>query len=125
MQAFLQEINRLEVTLGPGTGTLRMRCGIHSGPGKVKILLHGVVRLCYCRDLTKPSIMFSLAVTAGVLRGEKSRFQLFGDTVNTASRVESTGQRNRIQVSQQTADLLIQAGKENWILPRKDLVEAK
>ena len=34
MQAFLQEINRLEVMLGPGTGTLRMRCGIHSGPGK-------------------------------------------------------------------------------------------
>ena len=66
-----------------------------------------------------------IEVTAGVLRGEKSRFQLFGDTVNTASRVESTGQRNRIQISQQTADLLIEAGKGNWILARKDLVEAK
>lgn len=66
-----------------------------------------------------------IVVTAGVLRGEKSRFQLFGDTVNTASRIESTGQRNRIQVSQQTADLLIKAGKENWIVPRKDPVEAK
>jgi class 3 adenylate cyclase len=43
--------------------------------------------------------------TAGVLRGEKSRFQLFGDTVNTAARMESTGQKGRIHVSQKTADV--------------------
>ena len=41
----------LEVTLGPDTGELSMRFGLHSGP-----------------------------VTAGVLRGERARFQLFGDT---------------------------------------------
>jgi hypothetical protein len=44
---------KLEVSLGPETGDLCMRFGLHSGP-----------------------------VTAGVLRGEKSRFQLFGDTVS-------------------------------------------
>jgi hypothetical protein len=73
-----------------------MRYGLHSGP-----------------------------VTAGVLRGEKSRFQLFGDTVNFASRMESTGQRNKIQCSQATADLLIAGGKKHWVQPRDDLVNAK
>jgi hypothetical protein len=45
--------------------------------------------------------------------------------VNTASRMESTGQRNRIQISMSTAELLIESGKENWIQQREDLVHAK
>jgi class 3 adenylate cyclase len=43
---------RLELSLGPGIADLALRLGLHSGP---KI--------------------------AGVLRGEKARFQLLGDTV--------------------------------------------
>mmetsp|Transcript_27427 Transcript_27427/g.65843 ORF Transcript_27427/g.65843 Transcript_27427/m.65843 type:complete len:1348 (+) Transcript_27427:241-4284(+) len=88
--------SNLEVTLGPDTGDLRMRFGLHSGP-----------------------------VTAGVLRGQKSRFQLFGDTVNTAARMESTGVIGRIQVSQTTADQLIEANKSHWLAAREELVEAK
>ena len=86
----------LERRLGPGTNELAMRIGIHSGP-----------------------------VTAGVLRGEKSRFQLFGDTVNTAARMESTGSPERIQISQKTAELLIAGGKSHWIKARSELVSAK
>eukprot|EP00980_Cylindrotheca_fusiformis_P004907 scaffold1043_cov117-Cylindrotheca_fusiformis.AAC.2 len=61
---------------------------------------------------------FSGQVTAGVLRGQRSRFQLFGDTMNTAARMESSGERSRIQVSQVTADLLTEAGLSRWIIPR-------
>ena len=43
-------VHDLEVELGPGTGELGMRFGMHSG-----------------------------AVTAGVVRGQNARFQLFGD----------------------------------------------
>lgn len=39
--------------------------------------------------------------------------------------MESTGLSNRIQVSQKTADLLVAAGKERYLMPRSDTVLAK
>ena len=91
-----QLTKELEVVLGPGTSDLALRIGLHSG-----------------------------SVIAGVLRGEKSRFQLFGDTMNVASRMESLGVKNMIQVSQETADLIAAAGKQHWLTARDDLVKAK
>ena len=80
----------LEVLLGPDTADLGIRIGLHSGP-----------------------------VTAGILRGERARFQLFGDTVNTTARIESSGERNRIHISSETAELLMNSGKGDWIAKRK------
>lgn len=86
----------LEAQLGPGTSDLAMRFGIHSGP-----------------------------VTAGVLRGQKSRFQLFGDTMNMTARIETSGIKNKIHISQETAEILSARGKSNWFAPRPDLVHLK
>jgi hypothetical protein len=64
-------------------------------------------------------------VTAGVMRGEKSRFQLFGDTVNTAARIESTGMRDKVHLSESTAEQLKETGKDHWVELRDIKVQAK
>ena len=78
----------LSYALGSETTDLKLRCGLHSGP-----------------------------ITAGVLWGLQSRFEIFGDTANTASHMERTGIPTRIQISQETTDFLIKAGKESWVNP--------
>lgn len=39
--------------------------------------------------------------------------------------MESNGERGRIHLSQDTADLLVKAGKQKWVTPREDIIEAK
>jgi len=45
-------------------------------------------------------------VTAGVLGKERLQYDVWGDTVNVASRMESTGEPNRIHVSETFANAL-------------------
>jgi class 3 adenylate cyclase len=71
---------------GPETLKLSLRVGMHSG-----------------------------SVTAGVLRGDKAQFQLFGETVAIASKMEQWGSPNGIHVSQATADLLSMGDKGPWL----------
>lgn len=115
---------KLEESLGPDTGDLSLRIGIR----KLLILLHCLpfdLRLLTCSDFTGITFTDSGPVTAGVLRGERARFQLFGDTVNTAARLESCGEGGRILVSSQFAGLLQKAGKSAWLEERQDKIEAK
>lgn len=46
------------------------------------------------------------SVIAGVIGNNKFQFDLWGDTVKTASRMESHGEPNRIQISEQSYELI-------------------
>lgn len=90
LQALDSLTKQMERTLGPETGELTMRFGLHSGP-----------------------------CTAGVLRAERARYQIFGDTVNVAARMESTGEPGQIQICKLnvTLGVCFPSGRQGSHLP--------
>jgi adenylate cyclase len=80
------KLNALELTMDPtvgdtswtkDVGEIRVRIGLHCGP-----------------------------IVAGIVGDERLQYDVWGDTVNVASRMESTGEPGRIHVSSVFADAL-------------------
>lgn len=92
MDAALEMCSALEQMRERTGGALRMRIGVHSGP-----------------------------IVAGVIGLRKFTYDLWGDTVNVASRMESTGAPGRIHVSAITADLI----RNDFQLESRGSIEVK
>jgi adenylate cyclase len=73
------------------------------------LLQETLERICRERGINRLQLRIGLntgPVVAGVIGRRKFTFDLWGDTVNTASRMESHGVPGRIQVSQRTFECL-------------------
>jgi class 3 adenylate cyclase len=100
----ISSLDALEITMPPslgdtswtkGVGDIKVRIGMHCGP-----------------------------VTAGVIGTARMQYDVWGDTVNVASRMESSGEPGRIHVSEAFANALVpglRRGDDGGSPPSPDL----
>ncbi|XP_050294438.1 guanylate cyclase 32E isoform X2 [Anthonomus grandis grandis] len=102
---------------------------IHAGE-IASMALHLLKRIQKFKIKHRPSEVFKLRigihsghVVAGVVGLKMPRYCLFGDTVNTASRMESSGEPSKVHISHATYKLLQQLG--GYICEDRGLINIK
>ncbi|CAC5386854.1 Guanylate cyclase soluble subunit beta-2,Soluble guanylate cyclase gcy-31,Retinal guanylyl cyclase 1,Soluble guanylate cyclase gcy-35,Receptor-type guanylate cyclase gcy-28,Retinal guanylyl cyclase 2,Soluble guanylate cyclase 89Db,Heat-stable enterotoxin receptor,Soluble guanylate cyclase 88E,Guanylate cyclase soluble subunit alpha-2 [Mytilus coruscus] len=91
IMSIMRYVSTYEIKHKPGR-KLQMRAGVHSG-----------------------------SCVAGVIGAKMPRYCLFGDTVNTAARMESSGEASKVQISGATAALL-KTDPSYTVLPRGEIL---
>ena len=87
-------VDRSKKLKAQGLPNFEMRCGIHTGP-----------------------------VVAGIVGVKKFQYDIWGDTVNTASRMESAGEVGKVNISQTTYELL--KNEPNFTFESRGKIEVK
>ncbi|MGB5500232.1 MAG: adenylate/guanylate cyclase domain-containing protein, partial [Maribacter sp.] len=87
-------LNRKVALNALGKHAFQMRIGIHTGP-----------------------------VVAGIVGVKKFQYDIWGDTVNTANRMESKGEVGKVNISQATFELL--KDDKNFVFESRGKIEAK
>ncbi|CAH1779521.1 unnamed protein product [Owenia fusiformis] len=123
----VEKIKTIGSTYMCATGLLPGREDSSSSPGDSRIDYYVMVMVSLCQamsecleQINKDSFnTFQLRigmnygpVIAGVIGATKPQYDIWGDTVNVASRMDSSGEEGRIQVTEQTADILMSAGHQ-------------
>jgi len=87
-------VNRIKERKKVGELSFEMRLGIHTGP-----------------------------VVAGIVGVKKFQYDIWGDTVNTASRIESNGTVGKVNISQNTYEMIKE--NEQFVFEHRGKIEAK
>lgn len=96
---------------------------VHDVAAMALDMLEAIAR---CNEELRQSVSVRIGIhtgpaVAGVIGTKKFAYDVWGDTVNTASRLEASGMSDRIQISEQTAVLL----GDGYVLEARGAVELK